>query len=267
MEKFLKNYQIVGMGEATHGQEKITKFRINMFKKLVKNHHFTSFVLEDSYAVCTVINSYIQNKIAININNICLMQPFNNKHIFNLIKWMKSYNKIHNNKLEFIGVDLQYYNEDVNNKVDKYAYELFKNAKYTRDQKMFKLFLKLFNSKKKYFIYAHMGHLQIKDAVFGYYLKKHFKNKFCSVGNAFYTGEYAGMTTKNKYATIKINHHILIKNGFYTYWNDTDYCYIGGLIINPKNEKWGLFKYEINGFFDAIVVINNETPLQFKNCF
>lgn len=203
MEYILAKHQIIGFGEATHGQERITKFRIKIFKNLVKNHGFTSFVLEDSYAVCTIINRYIQNKLNIDINKIQLMTPFCTKFMYNLIKWMKNYNKRNGNILEFIGIDLQYYNEDVITKMDEYAYKLFNNNRIERDEKMFKLFVKMFNPRNKYFIYAHMGHLQIKDKVLGYYLKNHFRKSYYSIGNVFYNGEYSGLSERGKIYNIE----------------------------------------------------------------
>ena len=58
-----KNVKIIGMAEATHGQEKITKFRIKVFKKLVKKCNYSVFVLEDQYSCCEQINQYIQTGI------------------------------------------------------------------------------------------------------------------------------------------------------------------------------------------------------------
>lgn len=68
-----------------------------------------------------------------------------------------------------------------------------------------------------------------------------------------------------KYTTLKINHKTQMNNGFYTRWSNNASCYTSGLIISPNNEKASLFKYPIDHYFDAIVVINDERPLKYCN--
>ena len=86
------NIQILGMGEATHGQSKITQFRIKVFKKLVEKCGYTVFVLEENYSCCELVNKYIKTGIGYPDDLPFYFQfPWKNYYILNLIKWMRKY--------------------------------------------------------------------------------------------------------------------------------------------------------------------------------
>lgn len=55
------NAKIVGMGQATHGQDMINKYTANILKELIKNQNVTVFVLEDQYSCCCLINNFIRS--------------------------------------------------------------------------------------------------------------------------------------------------------------------------------------------------------------
>lgn len=115
--KIAQNKKIIGMGEATHGQNKITKFRIKVFKELVKNAGYTVFVLEEQYSCCELINNYIQTGEGIPKNILQYFGiPWQSTHMLNLIEWMKQYNIKNNNKLEFKGIDVHYICKGYNKK-------------------------------------------------------------------------------------------------------------------------------------------------------
>lgn len=278
MEKIIKkiaiNKNIIAMGEATHGQKKITDFRINMFKKLVKLN-YTVFVLEEQYSCCELVNKYIKTGIG---NPKELLKnfsfPWSNMEILNLIKWMRKYNKLNNNKLEFKGIDCQYLcnkyksKSKINKYVNKIHNKYIKNKNYNkRDEYMYNIFIKLFNRKKKYFLYFHMYHIQKKYNTFGSYLHKNFKDNYYAIGNSFYNGSYIGKY-KGKIKIVKIKKIELdeekkLSEGFHTK-NTPNYekkiIYQGNINVDIDNPLKKYTPFYVNSLFDGIIIINNEKP-------
>lgn len=223
-----KNVNIIGMAEATHGQAEITKFRMKVFKNLVKKCGYTVFVLEDQYSCCEKINHYIRTGLGNPEELLLRLTWFWCSHdMLNLIKWMRSYNQEHDNVLEFRGLDIQSicdgdYSQDP---IARYAKRKFYDnekvdqddwvaADGFRDKSMFGVFMKIYDPSKRYFIYAHNYHIAREDLVgndnydpgaqwegrnfngneyvcwLGCYLSKHFGNHYFSIGNAFTKGGY-----------------------------------------------------------------------------
>ena len=58
LKKILKDVQIVGLGEATHGTREFFQFKHRMLEFLVKEMGFTVFAIEASYPECFNINNY-----------------------------------------------------------------------------------------------------------------------------------------------------------------------------------------------------------------
>jgi erythromycin esterase-like protein len=265
-----KDVNIFAMGEATHGQSLITQMRIKIFKTLVKKYDYNVFVLEENYSVCERINKYINNKGG-NIGRIMfeMMLPWKHSHIRNLIEWMRLWNKNNNNnKLEFKGIDFR---------DDETKYPLPKKdlIRLKRDEGMFKIFMSFYNSSNKYFVYAHMGHLQkvkfwnIKW--FGVFMFKQFKSKYYVIGNTFYNGSYIGRDENKNYKMNKIT----ITSKMTEHSNQLP---TGFNIITPKSKSLNLFESGatvsslkpmetfqmtfVKNRFDAIIVINNEYPFR-----
>lgn len=237
-----KTKRVFAMGEAMHGLDKITQFRIAIFKKLVKYCDYTVFILEEQFSCCELINEYIKGKPHNPLNlMINLMWAWKSQYILNLIKWMKKYNKENNNILEFKGIDINYICPDYNKQTDQIA-ELAKNLHNMRqeleskrniefddpniflskneiddsnfrDKSMFKIFMKLYDPSKKYFIFAGNGHVEkdnedyldkndiIKFIRFGHYLYNEFENDYYTIGNTFFGSSYLGfnMDTPNEF--------------------------------------------------------------------
>ena len=104
--EIIKNRSIIGFGEATYGQYKIENKIFDIYKSLVLSHGFTIFILEENYFICKQINDFIKNNIDINFDIQIMAFSWKTKNMYNFIKWMKEYNKTHNNILEFIGLDI-----------------------------------------------------------------------------------------------------------------------------------------------------------------
>lgn len=292
MNKILKianEVDIIGMGESTHGQDKIDMYRAKVFKNLVTKCGYTVFILEDQYSSCSEINDYIKgskNKLKNVMES--LMLPWKSIHMYKLIKWMREYNKKHNNKLEFVGIDIQFdtgFDTRDNvilfvNKLIKKYQDLVNNKKFNyleiynfRDKYMFEVFMKLYDPLKKYFIWAHNGHLEKHSypigknniVSLGVRLHKKFKSKYYVIGNTFYNGSYIGLnpiTKKMEIAKIpKIKYVTKLKSGLY-FSNKLKIEKIpeGGSAASKKDPLKYIFLLKYKNRFDALLVINNEKP-------
>jgi len=275
-----KNVNILGMGEATHGQHKISVFRANVFKALVKKAGYNVFVLEEQYSSCKLINNYINCGIGRpkSIMKKSFMKPWQSEELLNLIKWMKRWNNNHSKKIQFIGIDVQYICENYNkkSKIDKWIKKCVEKLsdtgdQYTifRDRKMYKLFLKLYNKNNKYFCWFHNYHLSKLSnkthVTMGSYLSKKFKSKYYVIFNSFNTGTFWGKL-ENKpgygYYTVKksICKPIIKNNSLLLYNKNFNNITIieGGWFIGKDN----VYCDPLYDTCDALICLDKETPLK-----
>ena len=315
---------IIAMGEATHGQNKIANLRLKMFKYLVKNHGYTVFVLEEQYSTCELINDWIRSESEYDLDDIIfdLMWPWKSVSMYHFLGWMRKYNKMHNNVLEFKGVDVQFANSKyvksktgngcIAGKLDKFvtfankimlllqiAYDKNPDDEMAgfelRDKLMFKMFMKMYEPGKKYFIYAHNGHIEKKYFIesyknFGYHLDKKFGPKYLAIGNSFDGDEYyGGNPVLRQFQIATFNTPIdLAEVNIYNDVTDTfehldlsnnlklppglttnkmvnfgeKYIVNTGTAVDADNPYKYLVAYPIQNRFDAVIVIPNEKALQ-----
>ena len=291
------NCQILGMAEATHGQNEITKFRIKIFKLLVKKCGYTVFVLEDQYSCCEQINQYIQFGINHPRNLLMdLMWFWQSFEMLGLIKWMRKYNLKWGNILEFKGLDIQSICNNPNKKDLIATYVKNKNrannrvdqddwvvADGFRDKSMFGVFMKIYDPAKKYFLYAHNYHIAKQDLVgmlsantnfegryiragetvdwLGCRLSKKFHNKYFAIGNVFTSGSYL-----ETFDLVEQNRQSGIKTIYHKYENSDMYITVNNIPtvgkIDSDNLPEGLtILNSSNREFDAVMKIAHETPL------
>lgn len=100
---------IIGLGESTHGTSEFVVLRHRIFKYLVENHEFNTFFLEADYAACQRVNRYIHgaDDNVDSATNKLLLWPWITSEMTSLIEWMRAYNFKNNNKLNFVGCDMQ----------------------------------------------------------------------------------------------------------------------------------------------------------------
>ncbi len=112
LDTYFENVKVIAMGESTHGTSEFTRLRFKMFKYLVENHQFNTFFLEADYANCLRINNYIngENDTLLNAIREIELWPWQTTEMGTIIDWMRTYNSINKNKLNFIGVDVQKFN-------------------------------------------------------------------------------------------------------------------------------------------------------------
>jgi len=107
----LKNIEVIGLGEATHGTKEFFELKNKMFKYLVENQDVKLFGIEANFADCYDINKYVLTgegnaKEALSRNGYWVWQS---QEVLDLIEWMKDYNKgkTSNQKIQFYGYDMQ----------------------------------------------------------------------------------------------------------------------------------------------------------------
>lgn len=103
--------QIIGLGEASHGQGSFFEHKINSFKWLVENEGYKIFGLEAGFSESLKINQYVlygegsAKESLINLNyGVWQIEEF-----VELIEWMRAYNmnKSPEKQIKFYGFDCQ----------------------------------------------------------------------------------------------------------------------------------------------------------------
>lgn len=89
-----ENYQVIALGEATHGTKEFCELKFRLFKFLVENKGFRVLAYEYSFKKSLAINDYILNGVG-NIDTLLLGESWiqNNIEVKKLIEWMRNYNK------------------------------------------------------------------------------------------------------------------------------------------------------------------------------
>ncbi len=111
LKSVLKNAQVVGLGEISHGTKEMFQMKHRMLEFLVKEMGFTIFGIEASNVGCRPINDYILYGKG-SIREALGVQGFwiwNTEEMIDMIEWMKVYNtKVPDaQKVQFIGIDTQ----------------------------------------------------------------------------------------------------------------------------------------------------------------
>lgn len=107
----LKDAQIVGMGESTHGSREIFQMKHRMFEFLVQKLGFRVFGLEASMPDCVAMDTYVLTGKG-DPGKALSAQGFwtwNTQEVLSLLKWMRAYNANTKNteKLRVVGFDMQ----------------------------------------------------------------------------------------------------------------------------------------------------------------
>lgn len=111
LKELLKDKEIVGMGEATHGTSEFFKMKHRVYKFLVEEMGYRAFAIEANFGECEIINDYILNKsgdeqTALNTFSFITWRTDELKEMLN---WMRDYNlKVkEKDKIRFYGYDMQ----------------------------------------------------------------------------------------------------------------------------------------------------------------
>jgi erythromycin esterase-like protein len=111
LQKVLKDVQVVGMGECTHGSREVFQMKHRMFEFLVEKMGFTVFALESSMPDTVAMDLYV-TKGEGDPETAAAKQGFwtwSTEEVRDLLVWMRKYNlnPKHAKKLRVVGVDMQ----------------------------------------------------------------------------------------------------------------------------------------------------------------
>ena len=104
------NIEVVGLGEATHGNADFQDLKLEVLKTLVEKNKVKSFAIEADFGEGMIINNYIHGKKKDeNISNVFSFNIYHTKNMNDLINYMFDYNQKakDEDKLSFYGFDMQ----------------------------------------------------------------------------------------------------------------------------------------------------------------
>jgi len=108
--KAIGNASIVGIGEPTHGTSEAAKLKTRVLEYLIKQKGFTTLALEESIATCNQMNRLL-NTDRPALKDSLLSMPFyklwKTQEMLDLFIWVNRYNLSHNQKIKFIGFDME----------------------------------------------------------------------------------------------------------------------------------------------------------------
>lgn len=104
------NIEVVGLGEATHGNSDFQDLKLEVLKTLVEKNNLKNFAIEADFGEGMLINNYIHGKKKDeNISNVFSFNIYHTKNMNDLINYMFDYNQKakDEDKLSFYGFDMQ----------------------------------------------------------------------------------------------------------------------------------------------------------------
>ena len=187
ISKEISRHSVVCVGESTHGSHEFFASKVALFKNLVTNHGFNTFMIEDESKRCEEINEYIDTGEGNALELIgSLYKVWVRQELLNLIKWLR---EIHTDfNVKFVGFDI------VQNKQNIHKREVFMANNI--------LTYKQVNPKSKIFIWTHNYHAKKWSSnknvtPMGKILSKALGGEYFSVAQYFGLGEIS-VTLINK---------------------------------------------------------------------
>lgn len=278
-------HELIGLGEATHGNYKNSWERMKIIKRLIQYHGIREVFLEDDVFQMVKISADKGQNLGKLMN--VLQYPFDNIVMRNLYKWIFKFNEQNpKDKVAIYGADIQLYQlEDIsdNSKLGelyrKWAnYSMKQNNTETyapRDKAMAKMIEAQHKPGVKAVLIFHNDHLDKSEVsgAMGFHINKIYKTKYIVVANTFTRGVYhglfmpdqkeraSGLRTEFQDIPIKISdpnfkHEIQLFDP-----NKQNYIYEGQGQVD-KRDPDRYFEKKSSSGFDLILLINNETPLK-----
>jgi len=117
--------QVIGLGEATHGNVEFQQLKKAVFEALIENENVRVFILEGDFGGGQQINDFILNgngtaKEAVDALDYAI---YRTEQMIELVEWMHAYNETanENEKIYFYGNDMQRYDYNKQGVLDFYA--------------------------------------------------------------------------------------------------------------------------------------------------
>jgi len=110
-KNILKNVQVVGLGESSHGTSEFFRMKHRMLEFLVKEMGYTAFYIEASRKRCEYINRYVLYGEG-TLDTATAIQGFTTWRVYevrSMIDWMRKYNATVplSKRVKFLGYDIQ----------------------------------------------------------------------------------------------------------------------------------------------------------------
>jgi erythromycin esterase-like protein len=274
--KLVSEYEIIGLGEATHGNYKNSRFRVNIIKKLIKDHGVREIFFEAEVFRIKLLNNLSGNELHTSMNKLPWI--FDNKCTRELCEFVYEFNKHNQNNIVILcGVDSQAYNTENDISDNTPLGKAYKKwGKYLkgsdpdfppRSKSMAKLFEEQHKDGKKAVLLFHNFHLNKSEKYkdMGYYIYKTYKDKYICIANTFTRGKYHGLCSSKmgrEFQDVEID----IPNTEYTeekptlYYPPPKYVFGGSAQVDNRYPN-KYFTRMISLGWDAVICINNETPL------
>jgi erythromycin esterase len=104
------NARIVALGEQTHGTSEFFRMKHRLLEYLVRNKGFTLFAIEANMPEAERLNRYVLTGEG---DPKALLEglyfwTWNTREVFELIEWMREYNRTSVQPVQFVGFDMQY---------------------------------------------------------------------------------------------------------------------------------------------------------------
>lgn len=179
----LKEKQVIGIGEASHGIQEFYTTKYAMVKQLILHEQFKTLAFEMEENIAEKLNQFTSGnteELSSTLKNYGL---YNAEELGKLLTWIKQYNSTQlekANKISIVGFDREEYWADP----------------FSRDSLMAENFIKKYNQNKT-IIWSHNSHL-VKSNTWdvtnsgvksmGNYLFKHFKDEYYVVALDAYSG-------------------------------------------------------------------------------
>lgn len=125
LDSIFSGKRLIGLGESTHGTSEFTTIRHRIFKYLVENHGYNTFFLEADYSACKRVNRYIHGAddyVDSALNKVKFF-PWMTREMSELVNWMRQYNFENDNVLNFVGCDMQFFVDDVEELKIKFVHD------------------------------------------------------------------------------------------------------------------------------------------------
>lgn len=111
LKPILKEVQIVGLGEATHGTREFFQMKHRMLEFLVREMDYRVFAIEASYPACQNINDYVLHGIGTKEKALASQGfwTWDTEEVLDMIEWIRQYNLTvpTEKRVQFLGFDVQ----------------------------------------------------------------------------------------------------------------------------------------------------------------
>ncbi|MCH2196945.1 erythromycin esterase family protein [Kordia sp.] len=117
LDTALTDVKIVGYGEDTHGTAEFTVLAEELMKYLSEKHDFKVLIIETGFGEGQYLNDYIHGKrddLKTILNKHNSTWRYRTKEFYQLMNWLKSYNKNNDDPIYIYGCEMQYVISDVN---------------------------------------------------------------------------------------------------------------------------------------------------------